>query len=115
MQTQLEADQARMITTVQELNAAQAKAQPDIERRKDNIDGKIHRSLKDRAIAAQGMLNAIDEADMTRFQRSQRARDAVGSCGSGSDSGHNLGTLNGHRWPGNAWRYGVSPQGVYSS
>jgi hypothetical protein len=79
MQTQLEDDQARMITTVQELNAAQAKAQPDIERRKDIIDGEIHRSLKDRAIAAQGMLNAIDEADMTRFQRSQRARDAVGS------------------------------------
>ncbi len=79
IQTQLEDDQARTITIVQELNAAQVKAQPDIERRKDTIDGEIHRSLKDRAIAAQGMLNAIDEADMTRLQRSQRARGAVGS------------------------------------
>ena len=79
MKIQLEQDQARMIAIVQELNAAEVKAQPDIERRKDNIDGKTHRSLKDRAIAAQGMLNAIDDGDMTRLQRSQRARDAVGS------------------------------------
>ena len=68
-----------MIVTLQELNAAQAKAQPDIERRRENLETKIHRSLKDCAIAAQGMLNAIDDGDMTRLQRSQRARDAVGS------------------------------------
>ena len=79
MKTQLEQDQARMLVIVQELNAAQAKAQPDIERSRENLETKIHRSLKDRAIAAQGMLNAIDDGDMTRLQRSQRARDAVGS------------------------------------
>ena len=79
MKTQLEQDQARMLVIVQELNAAQQKAQPDIERRKESLETKIHRSLKDRAIAAQGMLNTIDDGDMTRLQRSQRARDAVGS------------------------------------
>ncbi len=67
MQTQMEDDQARMITIVQALKAAQVKAQPDIERRKDNIDGKIHRSLKDRGIVAQGMLSVIDEVDMIRI------------------------------------------------
>ena len=79
MKIQLEQDQARRLEIVQELNVAQQKAQPDIERRRESLETKIHRSLKDRAIAAQGMLNTIDDGDMTRLQRSQRARDAVGS------------------------------------
>ena len=79
MKIQLEQDQVRRLELVQEWNAAQQKAQPDIERRKESLERKIQSSIKDRAIAAQGMLNAIDNGDLTRLQRSQRARNAVGS------------------------------------
>ena len=80
METQLVEDQARLTEINQEVNAtAQTKALPEIERRRDALQGKVQSSLKDRAIAAQGMLNAIHDADWTRLQRSQRARDAVGS------------------------------------
>jgi hypothetical protein len=79
MKIQLEQDQVRRLELVQEWNAAQQKAQPDIERRKESLERKIQSSIKDRAIAAQGMLNAIDNGDLTRLQRNQRARDAVGS------------------------------------
>ncbi len=65
MQTQLVEDQARLNEMNQELNAAQAKAIPEIERRTDALHGKVRSSLKDRAIVAQGMLNAIHDADLT--------------------------------------------------
>jgi hypothetical protein len=79
IQNQVVEDQACQTEIKKEVNATQAKAIPEIERRRCALQGTVRSSLKDRAIAPQGLLNAIHHADWTRFQRSQRARNAVGS------------------------------------
>ena len=70
---------AKLAVVLEEIIGAQAKALPDLERKRDGLEQSRDRLVHQRRLAAQNLLDKIDLKDRERLLKSRKAHDAMAS------------------------------------
>ena len=70
---------AKLAVVLEEIIGAQAKALPDLERKRDLLEQSRDRLVHQRRIAAQNLLDKIDLPDRARLLKSRKAQDGMAS------------------------------------